>query len=584
MSYRKSDIDLLNDTLKIEEVVGEYVELKKSGSNYKGLCPFHPDNNPSFVVTPSKNICKCFVCGAGGNPVNFYAKYNNMSFLDAVGELAKKYDIPIKSISGNQNAYYEKYYKIMEEAHQFYKNQIFERVGVEALEYISNRNVKPSLIEEYGLGFAPHKWDGLLSYLISRGYAFEDIKTVGLVKVNPNGKSYDTFRNRIIFPIYSPNHRVIAFGGRTIEKGSDIPKYINSPDTPIFKKGKNLYGFDRSSIIKQKDYSILMEGYMDVLSALTFGFDTAIAPLGTALTEEQSQMLSNYSKNVILSFDSDDAGIMAAERASLILKKYGFNIKVHIMAGAKDPDEFLKKYGRQKFLESIKNCQEVFDFLYDYYGRGYNLNGDNIAVINKFVDEFKPFFNAVNTKLEKYLYLDKLALALGVKKEALEDTLITNNHTVVRAPRAILKEQKKEPQHHRDIIYLILRDNKNLKYFDDMTTNNTLYNKILDIVRFEDLTLIEMDKKLVLTEMEKEDWKEFILDISGEHRDDGDVLLETFKAHFREKIKENLQNLNSMAQVMQMLKIKEIEERLSNIKDVENGYGLYKEFNLFCNH
>lgn len=205
MKYKSEDIDLLIDSLKIEEVVGEFVELKKSGANYKGLCPFHPDTTPSFMVSPSKNICKCFVCGAGGNPISFYSQYKKISFIEAVEELSKKYAIPIKSLENNnlkQQESYEKYYEIMKEAHLFYKNSIFSNQGREALEYLSNRKLNPKVIKENGLGFAPNKWSELNDYLVSKGYESKDLLKLGLIKEGDNGNNYDTFRNRIIFPIF----------------------------------------------------------------------------------------------------------------------------------------------------------------------------------------------------------------------------------------------------------------------------------------------------------------------------------------------------------------------------------------------
>ena len=249
MQYKSEDIEMLIDSLKIEEVVGEFVELHKSGASYKGLCPFHPDTTPSFMVSPSKNICKCFVCGAGGNPITFYARYKKISFIEAVEELSKKYNVPVKISKNNyrKQENNEKYYEIMREAHKFFQESIFSNAGREALEYLSGREVTPKIIRENGLGFAPNRWSDLHDHLIGKGYESKDLLTLGLIKEGENGSDYDAFRNRIIFPIYSIQGEVIAFGGRTLEKDKDTPKYINSPDTPIFKKGKNLYGLERIS-------------------------------------------------------------------------------------------------------------------------------------------------------------------------------------------------------------------------------------------------------------------------------------------------------------------------------------------------
>ena len=357
MKYRSEDIDNLINQLKIEEVVGEVVELKKSGANYKGLCPFHQDTTPSFSVSPSKNICKCFSCGAGGNPVKFYSEYYKISFEEAAEQLAKKYNIPLRSykINDKQEKENDKYYRIMNIAHQFFQDKIFENEGRNAMEYLSGRGVNPKFIRENELGYAPNSWNDLYDYLIAKGFEKEDIISLGLAKEGEKG-IYDAFRNRIMFPIYSPQGSIIAFGGRTLETSKEIPKYINSPDTPIFKKGKNLYGIkDKGNILRKKNYSLLMEGYMDVLSAHLYGFDVALASLGTAFTLEQGQLLKRYTNNVILSLDMDKAGQTATEKTAFILKNLGFNIRVLKFQNAKDPDEFLKKYGKEEFLKSVKN-------------------------------------------------------------------------------------------------------------------------------------------------------------------------------------------------------------------------------------
>ena len=422
MKYKSEDIDLLLQQLHIEEVVGEFVDLKKTGANYKGLCPFHQDNNPSFVVSPNKNICKCFVCGAGGNPIKFYSEYKKISFVEAVEELAKKYNIPIKKVGNNKVNENKEYYEIMEEAHNYYKDEIFKNTARNALEYLSKRKINPKLIKENEIGYAPSSWTGLYDYLITKGFEKEKIFILGLAKENEKG-IYDTFRNRIIFPIYSVAGKIIAFGGRSLEDSKEIPKYINSQETPIFTKGRNLYGFiQKGSNIKKKNYSILMEGYMDVLSAHSYGFDVALAPLGTALTEEQAQLLKKYTNNVILSFDMDEAGQKATERSILILKSEGFNIRVLSYKDAKDPDDYLKKYGKEAFLKVVKESLEAFDYLYLRYSSEYSLE-DHMSKQN-FINRFKEFFQCLDSDLEKSLYIDKLSKSLNIDLDILKTCLL----------------------------------------------------------------------------------------------------------------------------------------------------------------
>ncbi|MFR3298389.1 MAG: DNA primase [Fusobacterium sp.] len=489
MKYRSEDIDNLINQLKIEEVVGEVVELKKSGANYKGLCPFHQDTTPSFSVSPSKNICKCFSCGAGGNPVKFYSEYYKISFEEAAEQLAKKYNIPLRSykINDKQEKENDKYYRIMNIAHQFFQDKIFENEGRNAMEYLSGRGVNPKFIRENELGYAPNSWNDLYDYLIAKGFEKEDIISLGLAKEGEKG-IYDAFRNRIMFPIYSPQGSIIAFGGRTLETSKEIPKYINSPDTPIFKKGKNLYGIkDKGNILRKKNYSLLMEGYMDVLSAHLYGFDVALASLGTAFTLEQGQLLKRYTNNVILSLDMDKAGQTATEKTAFILKNLGFNIRVLKFQNAKDPDEFLKKYGKEEFLKAVKNSLEIFDFLYDFYSKEYDLS--NIMSKQKFIERFKDFFQNVESNLEKTLYLDKLSKAVNIEKSILQDMLITNNKYREMKPSFYAEEKEQSSKSVvknalEDItMELILADINYYEYFKDKDIETPLCRKMFEFFK-----------------------------------------------------------------------------------------------------
>ena len=489
MKYRSEDVENLLSQLRIEEVVGAEIELKKTGANYKGLCPFHPDTTPSFSVSPSKNICKCFVCGAGGNAIKFYSMYHKISYEEAISELAKKYNIPMKTYGNSfqKQEENEKYYKIMEEAHRYFQENIFENRGRASLEYLIKRGVTPKVIRDNQLGYALNDWSGLFDYLITKGFDKGDIIELGLAKSGEKG-IYDAFRNRIMFPIYSISGRVIAFGGRTLEIGKEIPKYINSPDTPIFKKGKNLYGIkEKGNILRKKNYSLLMEGYMDVLSAHLYGFDVALAALGTAFTLEQGQLLKRYTNNVIMSLDMDKAGQMATEKTAFILKNLGFNIRVLNFQNAKDPDEFLKKYGKEEFLKAVKNSLEIFDFLYELYSKEYDLS--NIMSKQKFIERFKEFFQNIESTLEKTLYLDKLSKAINIDKSILQNILIDNNN--FKEMKSTLYFEEKENKNKSIIkntleditIELILADINYYEYFKDKDIETPLCKKMFEFFK-----------------------------------------------------------------------------------------------------
>lgn len=589
MKYKSEDIDSLIQSLKIEDVVGEFVSLKKSGANYKGLCPFHQDSNPSFMVSPSKNICKCFVCGAGGNPVKFYSDYKKISFSEAAAELAKKYNISLHSIKNSKQIDENKvYYDIIEDAHKYFCDNIFKNIGREALEYLSKRKIDPKFIRENKIGFATNSWSELYDYLIEKGYRAEDIFEVGLAKQGENGV-YDVFRNRVIFPIYSPSGRTIAFGGRTLEDRKDIAKYINSPETPIFKKGKNLYGIkDKGFALKKKNYSILMEGYMDVLSGHSYGFDVALAPLGTALTEEQGKLLKRYTSNIILSFDMDTAGQIATERAIFILKALGFNIRVLQLEGAKDPDEFLKKYGKEKFLVAVKKSLESFDYLYMLYSKEYNLE-DHMAK-QKFIERFKEFFQNIEAQLEKSLYLDKLSKNLDISIDILRDILVTKNKVKVKKihiEKSEVIKNKKNYDLEEITLALILTRPEYFKYFKDKQIETSLGKKIYSYLEF----LSENEKKphgnivkdiigmMNLNEVEERKIIEISLISFNEYSRISDVdrgVVSIFNSWFNIELKEQLKERKN---IMQHLKLKKIEESLKkeNI-DFNELMTIYEDF------
>lgn len=593
MKYRAEDIDFLANNLKIEEVVGEVVSLKKSGANYKGLCPFHQDSNPSFIVSPTKNICKCFVCGAGGNPIKFYADYKKINFIEAAKELSEKYKIPIREIKIRENQENNLYYEIMNSAHTYFSEQIFLNSGREALEYLSKRKINPQFIKKYGIGFASNSWNGLYDHLILKGYKEEDILELGLCKKGDKG-IYDIFRNRVIFPIYSPSGKVIAFGGRTLEDRKDIPKYINSPETPIFKKGKNLYGItDRGSNIRKKNYSILMEGYMDVLSGHSYGFDVALAPLGTALTEDQGRLLKGYTNNIILAFDMDEPGKMATERAIFILKNLGFNIRVLHLEGAKDPDEYLKAYGKDEFLKEVKESLEAFDYLYKIYSKEYNL--EDLMAKQKFIERFKEFFQNIENHLEKTLYLDKLSKNLDISIELLKEILIENNkkfknrrtYEEKQVEKPILKNNSKSYDLEELTMAIIIGKLEYYRLLKNKPIKLSLWRKFSQYLDFLEENSMDAQNNIVKDILKlgvlTEDEEKKLIDISliafNDYSKPVDInkgIVEILSSWFKLEIKEALKTRRD---IMKTMGLRRIEENLKNIHgNVSELQDLYENF------
>lgn len=599
MKVRDDDVEKLLNSLKIEEVVGEVVSLKRSGANYKGLCPFHSDTSPSFTVSPQKNIAKCFSCGAGGNPISFYSQYHKVSFNEACIELSKKYNISIKlekNFDEAKEKEYEKLYKLMEEARDYFAENIFNNEGRDAFEYLNKRGLSVQFIKENYIGYSLNSWDRLLTHFTSKGYSLEDLVNVGLIKKGDKGY-YDVFRNRIMFPITNVSGKTIAFGGRTLEDRKDIAKYLNSSDTILFNKGQNLYGIkERGSLIRKKNYSILMEGYMDVLKAHSFGFDTALASLGTALTHEQGELLKRYSSNVIIAYDMDEAGRKATERTSLILKEQGFNIRVLEFVDAKDPDEYLNKFGKEKFLERVKESKEIFDFLYETYAKDYNL-GDLLGKQN-FVLSFKNFFSILDKDIEKALYLEKLSKNLEIDKSFLEKELITNNKKEQNRNfrQNIEKSNYIENKKQELIINPLERESLKLslvypefaEFFSHKKIENSSVKKILDLICEE----IKTDdksygSKLIENNLLNEEEKEIVLVYLTSYMSLSDankekLYFDFFKDWFRIELNDAMKNSKEIGGEMEQykhFKLRVILEKMEDEKtDKEFIKNLYKDF------
>ena len=596
MRIRDEDVEKLLNSLKIEKVVGEVVSLKRSGANYKGLCPFHSDTSPSFTVSPQKNIAKCFSCGAGGNTISFYSQYHKISFNEACLELAKKYNIDIqfeKFFDEAKEKEYEKLYGLMEEARDFFAEMIFNNEGRDAFEYLNKRGLSVQFIKENNIGYSPNSWDKLLNHFIDKGYSVEDLLNVGLIKKGDKGY-YDTFRDRIMFPISNIGAKTIAFGGRTMEDRKDIAKYLNSSDTILFNKGHNLYGIkERGSLIRKKNYSILMEGYMDVLKAHSFGFDTAIASLGTAFTTDQGELLKRYSSNVIIAYDMDDAGRKATERTGLILKEQGFNIRVIEFDDAKDPDEYLNSFGKEKFLERVKESKEIFDFLYEFYAKEYNLN--DLLGKQNFVLAFKPFFSILEKDIEKALYLEKLAKNLEIDKSFLEKELISNNKK--ESSKFFKKVENKnyfiEKKETKSIINSLESQSLKLSlvysnfvdFFWDKKIESPIVRKIINLVKEEINTdKVNYSKKLIQNNSLNEEEKGLVLvyltsymSLSESNKEK--LSYELIKSWFRIEINEEMKKYKESMKLNQYFQLKQILKKLEDDKE-NNEFvnNLYKDF------
>ena len=420
MAFAASFIDELIARNPIEDVVGQYVSLKRSGGNMFGLCPFHGEKTASFSVAPDKGIYYCFGCHKGGGAINFMMEIEGLSYPDAVRALAKRAGMEVPEDDQYQNRYrqQERLWALHKEAARFFHSQLYAPVGKAALEYALGRGMSRSILTTFGVGYAPDSWDSLIKAMKAKGYTEQELKDSGLVTVSQkNGNLLDRFRDRLMFPIIDVRGNVIGFGGRIIKKDSDAAKYLNSPETLIFNKRKNLFGLNLAKKTKQ-DYLILVEGNIDVVALHQYGFDNAIASLGTSLTEEQAALMTRYAEQIVLIYDGDKAGQNATQRAIPILEKAGLRVKVLQIKDAKDPDEFLKKFGADKFKLLLEGSSNRVEYQLNAIAQKYDLAVDEQRI--RFIHEAAELISTLGSAIQREIYGHRVAEAGKISFESMK--------------------------------------------------------------------------------------------------------------------------------------------------------------------
>ncbi len=405
MAFSPAFIDELIARNPIEDVVGQYVSLKRSGSNLFGLCPFHGEKTASFSVAPDKGIYYCFGCHKGGGAVNFMMEVEGLSYPDAVRALAKRVGLEVPEDEQYQSRYrhQERLWALLKEAGRFFHSQLYSPAGKDCLEYTQRRGLSKAAITNFGIGFAPNSWNSLVDAMRKKGYTDQELKDADLVG-EKNGRIYDRFRNRLMFPIIDVRGNVIGFGGRVLDDSK--PKYLNSNETLVFNKRKNLFGMNMAKKTKQP-YMILVEGNIDVVTLHQYGFDNAVASLGTSLTEEQVTLLSKYTEQVVLTYDGDEAGQRAAQRAIPMLEKAGIQVKVLQMKEAKDPDEFLHKFGPDKFRLLLEGSANRVEYQLNGIQRKYDLSDDTQRV--QYMQECAELIATLPSAVQREVYSTRVA-------------------------------------------------------------------------------------------------------------------------------------------------------------------------------
>ena len=489
--YIIQDVAEKND---IYDVVSKYVHLKKAGNSYVGLCPFHNEKTPSFSVSPQRGIFRCFGCEAGGNVISFVMKIENISFYEAVQKLAEAANITLpkaSSYNGEDAAKAKRQKELLLEINKaaaqfFYQNL---KTSQKCIDYLKKRQLTGEIAKKFWLGFAPDSWNMLFDHLKQQGYTESDIFDAGLIKRHESGRYYDMFRNRLIIPIFDVNNNIIAFGGRVFDDSK--PKYLNSPESAIFSKSKNLYGINIAKHSK-RDFVLLTEGYMDTIALMKSGYLNAVATLGTALTTQQAKYLANNFKEVVICYDGDNAGREARKRAITVLREHTVKISVIDMGQYKDPDEFIAKNGVDRFNVVLGGRKADMEYIMLDLERSYDLSDHRQLVA--YTDAVLEYFKLIKSSVEQDVYVNMLSNATRVSVNAIYSQLgiskakaATPTKTVITDPLLL---QLKKPKNNNAL------NNAREFLLSLIIFSKNVYNKHKDHIT-EQLFELDIHKKLL---------------------------------------------------------------------------------------
>ena len=502
--YSEELIEEIKNSNDIVDVISQYVNLKRSGRNFFGLCPFHKEKSPSFSVSPDKQIFHCFGCGAGGNVIHFISKIENADFKEAIGILANRAGIELPTLNNyedNKTALLKsKVYEINQIAAEFYHQNLYKPTSKIGQEYIKKRKLDNRTLKSFLIGYSGN-FDELYRILKQKGFTEEEILASSLVNKKDDGKYIDRFRKRVMFPIQDTRNKVIAFGGRVTDDSK--PKYINSPENIVYSKGRHLFGLNVAKRGELKNI-IIVEGYMDAISLYQRGITNVVASLGTALTEAQGRLLRRYSERVTIGYDSDGAGQAATLRGLEILQNIGCDVRILQISGAKDPDEYVIKYGPERFLKCVEQAISVVEFKVKMLKQSLNL--DNINDKIKFLNQVAKILSNVTNSIERELYVEKIANEYNVSKEAIygevNKLIYTKNTGEKTLEKPIVKKEiKKEKQE----IDSSTTKRENLIIYLLINYPQESYKKIKSVISENDMKLEENQKilKKMYEEIEK---------------------------------------------------------------------------------
>lgn len=582
MYYTEEQIEEVRSKSDIVQIIGRYINLKRTGSSYVGLCPFHSEKSPSFNVSPSRQMYKCFGCGVAGNVITFIMEYENYTFPEAMEFLAEQAGVTISKSELSPEMKREKNLRtelvqINAKAASYYYAKLKSPAGKTGYEYFLSRGLSEETIRHFGLGYAGQGGSELYRYLKNQGYADQVLKETGLFKMDERGV-YDKFWNRVMFPIMDINNRVIGFGGRVM--GDAKPKYLNSPETKLFNKSKNLFGLNYAKLGKKKNI-ILCEGYMDVIAMHQAGFTNAVASLGTAFTSEQAVILRRYTDEVLLTYDSDQAGVKAALRAIPMLRDAGINTRIVHMEPYKDPDEFIKGLGSEEFEKRMAEAQNAFLFEIDVLRKSYDISDPEQKT--KFDHEMAAKLLVFEDKVQRDNYIETLSAKYSIKKEDLRGLVIKSANRIPANKgnanvhsegynRNIKKVKESGIEHSYKLLLSWLADEPNL--FDDVS-------KIINKDDFEE----EPYRKAAALLYEQFENGEVIPARIINHFEEADeqkAIADIFQTTFKVKMeKDDMEK--ALNEIVYKIKKYSIDKKLKNMTDINNLQNLMIEKNKLQN-
>lgn len=583
--YSEELIEEIKNSNDIVDVISQYVNLKRSGRNFFGLCPFHKEKSPSFSVSPDKQIFHCFGCGAGGNVIHFISKIENADFKEAIGILANRAGIELPTLNNyedNKTALLKsKVYEINQIAAEFYHQNLYKPTSKIGQEYIKKRKLDNRTLKSFLIGYSGN-FDELYRILKQKGFTEEEILASSLVNKKDDGKYIDRFRKRVMFPIQDTRNKVIAFGGRVTDDSK--PKYINSPENIVYSKGRHLFGLNVAKRGELKNI-IIVEGYMDAISLYQRGITNVVASLGTALTEAQGRLLRRYSERVTIGYDSDGAGQAATLRGLEILQNIGCDVRILQISGAKDPDEYVIKYGPERFLKCVEQAISLVEFKVKMLKQSLNL--DNINDKIKFLNQVAKILSNVTNSIERELYVEKIANEYNVSKEAIygevNKLIYTKNTGEKTLEKPIVKKEIKKEKQEIDssttkrenlIIYLLINypqesykkiksviSENNMKLEENQKILKKMYEEIekgninIDILNyFEEQNIIDHISGIMSYDFEISDLNKCIEDVVNTYEKDKLI-------NRRQEILDIIKNGQGFSEE----ELNDLEDELSNI-------------------